>query len=318
MIEDTGRPGGRGPGAGRLPALVLCILLAGCGADDTSTQGSATAAGAQPSTSASHEDDTHGDAAGALPSSHVHGVAVNPGDDRVYLATHEGLYRYDEDGTATRVGPVIDLMGFSIAGPDHFYASGHPGPGVDLPQPVGLIESKDAGRTWSELSRQGESDFHALTASEAGVIGFDGTLRASSDGETWHTLDAPAEVYSLAASPDGRVILGTNESGLLRSSDAGKTWAAVPATPQLMLVDWASAGMVVGVAPDGTVATSDDAGLTWSEGGSTGGRPQAIGAAAMKGSTGSTSKLDVLVVTDTGLLRSTDGGTTFSAYPARS
>ncbi len=55
-------------------------------------------------------------------------------------------------------------------GPDHFYASGHPGPGVELPAPVGLIESRDGGATWDPLSRQGESDFHALTASDAGVV----------------------------------------------------------------------------------------------------------------------------------------------------
>lgn len=55
-------------------------------------------------------------------------------------------------------------MGFSVAGPDHFYASGHPGQGIDLPNPVGLIESRDGGMTWAPLSRQGDSDFYALTA----------------------------------------------------------------------------------------------------------------------------------------------------------
>ena len=106
-------------------------------------------------------------AADGLPSPHVHGVAVNPADDRVYLATHDGLFRYDPTGPQ-RIGPVIDLMGFTVAGPDHFYASGHPGQGTDLPDPVGLLESTDAGHTWTALSRQGQSDFHALTASPAG------------------------------------------------------------------------------------------------------------------------------------------------------
>lgn len=114
----------------------------------------------------------------------MHGIAVNRADDQVYLATHDGLFRYDAEGP-TRIGPVIDLMGFSVVGPDHFYASGHPGPGVDLPQPVGLISSTDGGHTWDPLSRQGESDFHALTASTAGVVGYDGiALRSTSDGTT--------------------------------------------------------------------------------------------------------------------------------------
>ena len=56
-------------------------------------------------------------------------------------------------------------MGFTVAGPGHYYASGHPGTATDLPQPVGLIESRDGGRTWAVLSRGGQSDFHALTTS---------------------------------------------------------------------------------------------------------------------------------------------------------
>jgi hypothetical protein len=67
------------------------------------------------------------------------------------LATHDGLFVAAADGWAA-LGPVIDLMGFSVAGPDHFYASGHPGQVSDLPNPVGLIESKDGGQTWAPLS----------------------------------------------------------------------------------------------------------------------------------------------------------------------
>ncbi len=96
-------------------------------------------------------------------------ASTSPADGLVYLATHDGLFHYDDSGPV-RVGPVIDLMGFTVVGPDHFYASGHPGPGVELPAPVGLIESRDGGATWDPLSRQGESDFHALTASDAGVV----------------------------------------------------------------------------------------------------------------------------------------------------
>lgn len=103
-----------------------------------------------PGTSTPQASASHGGTEGALPSAHVHAVAVNPADDRVYLATRDGLFRYDPDGP-TRVGPMIDLMGFSVAGPDRFYASGHPGPGTDLPEPVGLIESLDGGRVCPEF-----------------------------------------------------------------------------------------------------------------------------------------------------------------------
>jgi hypothetical protein len=161
--------------------------------------------------------------AGGLPSPHVHGVAVNPGDGRVYLATHHGLFRYDDTGPV-RVGPVIDLMGFTVAGSNRFYASGHPGEGSDLPNPVGRITSTDAGQTWTPLSRQGESDFHALTASPAGVLGNDGTLRASQDGRQWRDLPMAPSATALAARSDGRTVLAATDTGLFRSIDAAHTW----------------------------------------------------------------------------------------------
>ncbi|TFV64584.1 exo-alpha-sialidase [Geodermatophilus sp. DF01-2] len=238
-----------------------------------------------------------------MPSAHVHGVAVDPADGRVHLATHDGLFRYDETGPV-RVGPVIDLMGFTVAGPDHFYASGHPGPGTDLPEPVGLIESTDGGATWTPLSRQGQSDFHALTASAAGVVGFDGTaLSATSDGVTWRQLDPPVAPYALTASPDGAVLLATAESGPVRSTDAGASWSVIEGAPLLQVVDWAGGQSVVGVTPDGTVAVSDDAGATWSVRGSVAGPPQAVGA-----STTAEGTLRILVVTADGILDSLDGG----------
>lgn len=245
-----------------------------------------------------------------LPSVHVHGVAIDPGDDRVHLATHDGLFRYDDAGPV-RVGPVIDLMGFTVAGPDHFYASGHPGPGTDLTDPVGLIESVDGGATWTQVSRAGESDFHALSASAAGVVGYDGTIRTSPDGRAWATLDPPVEPFALAASPDGVVVVAAAESGPIRSTDAGVTWAPVSGALRLQVVDWAEDQTVIGVSPGGVVAVSEDAGATWTEHASTGGPPQAVGA-----STTAQGSLRVLVVTTEEVLDSTDGGTTFAALGA--
>ena len=180
---------GDAPAAGRragrpllsVVTIAVLVLTGGCAGTDSAGSGASTAH----SDAGEHSDQgTVG-----LPSPHVHGVAVNPGDDRVYLATHHGLFRYDDTGPS-RVGPVIDLMGFTIAGPDRFYASGHPGEGTDLPNPVGLLESRDAGLTWSQLSRQGQSDFHALAATSSGVVGSDGTLRASPDGRQWRDLQS--------------------------------------------------------------------------------------------------------------------------------
>jgi photosystem II stability/assembly factor-like uncharacterized protein len=244
-----------------------------------------------------------------LPSAHVHGVDVNPADGRVYLATHDGLFRYGDAGPE-RVGPHIDLMGFTVAGADHFYSSGHPGPGTALPDPVGLIESTDAGRTWRALSRQGGSDFHALAASSAGVVGFDGALRVSADGKAWQDVAVPAPPYSLAAAPDGKAVLGTTEAGLMRSVDGGHTWTGVPGAPLLGLVDWAAGDTIAGVGTDGTVFVSTDTGLTWQRRATVPAQPQALGAA-----TAGDGRLRILVVTDDAVLQSSDGGATFSPLP---
>ncbi|KGM10079.1 hypothetical protein N868_16770 [Cellulomonas carbonis T26] len=242
-----------------------------------------------------------------LPSDHVHGVAFNPADDKVYLATHDGLFRYDETGPV-RVGPVIDLMGFTSAGPDHFYASGHPGPGVDMANPVGLIESTDAGQTWSTLSREGQTDFHTLTASTAGVTGFDGTaVLSTADGQAWTTLEPQVATFALAASPDGTTLLVTSQSGPARSTDAGTTWDVDTDAPLLQLAFFTDDQTVVGVAPDGGVFLSTDAAATWELRGSVEQAPQAVTAR-----TRPEGELEILVVTERGLRRSIDSGTTFT------
>ncbi|WP_432503441.1 F510_1955 family glycosylhydrolase [Kineococcus arenarius] len=307
----TAHPSGRGRPLLRTAALSAAVLLAGCaGAEPAAVQ---HRGGDSERSDSERGEGGHAAAAAAataLPSAHVHGVAVDPADGRVHLATHDGLFRYEETGPV-RVGPVIDLMGFTVAGPDHFYASGHPGPGVDLPDPVGLIESTDGGRTWQVLSRQGHSDFHALAASDAGVVGFDGALRSSPDGTTWHVLDAPVEPHDLAASPDGAVLIGTSETGPVRSTDAGRTWSAIEEAPLLQLVDFAGGTTVVGVSPDGTVALSTDAGATWSTRGRVPGAPQAVGADLQPDGTAR-----LLVVTDAGVHDSRDDGVSFTPLPA--
>ena len=238
---------------------------------------------------------------------HVHGVAGEAGSDAVLVAAHNGLFRLSADGDV-QVGPTIDLMGFAVAAPGRYLASGHPGPGVDLPQPVGLIESVDQGQSWQPLSRQGQSDFHALTASPAGVLGYDGTLQRSTDGLSWEQLQIPAAPASLSAGPDGNQVLATTEQGLLHSTDAGSTWAPIPEAPLLQLADWSpDGGGAVGVDPQGQVWTSQDRALTWQPAADLAAPPQAmdVGTTPDGGSR-------VLVVTATAITESRDGGKTFT------
>ncbi len=270
----------------------------------------ALSACAQPGPGPSPAAETsHSPAAGAvsgLPSAHVHGLSVNAESGRVLMATHEGLF--DVTGQpAVKIGPTNDLMGFTAAADqDVFYASGHPGQGSELPNPLGLIKTTDGGKSWEALSRQGESDFHALTVSKSGLVGFDGTLRASPDGRTWNTIAAGFTPAVLAGNPESDVVLATTTDGVQRSADGGHTWALNTAAPVIQFATFAGPRAAVGVAPDGTVYYSPDAGSTWQRTGTVSGEVQAI--AATQGPDGTPL---IWVATTAAVLVSTDGGATF-------
>ena len=108
---------------------------------------------------------------GSVALGHVPGLGVDPGTGDLYAASHYGLFRFPQSGQPARVGPVQDVMGFTVVGPNHFLASGHPGPDQDGPSNVGLLESTDGGRSWQTLSLAGQADFHALTTSHGVIYG---------------------------------------------------------------------------------------------------------------------------------------------------
>ena len=235
-----------------------------------------------------------------LPAAHVHGVARDPGSGNVVVATHEGLYVY-EGTKPNRVGPVIDLMGFTVAGPGHYYASGHPGTATDLPQPVGLIESRDAGKTWAVLSRGGQSDFHALTTAGSSVVGFDGEVRATTDGRTWVDGALDGEPRTLTGSRDSSTVLATTKEGLMRSTDSGVSWRWEDQAPWLLMAAFGDGDSVVGLTPYGEVYTSSDAGKQWHATNLVTPDAQALHVS------GSGKDLEILVASGRSLLASTGG-----------
>ncbi len=250
----------------------------------------------------------------ALPeeAGHVHGVGVDPESGEVLVATHSGLFTVPAPDRLTReatvpahVGPAIDLMGFTVQGPGHYLASGHPAGDTDMPDPVGLIETRDGGRNWEALSLAGESDFHALASAGDLVVGFDGALRVTEDGVTWADLSPGVEVFALAVSDDGGTVVATTQEGPVRSTDGGAGFDAVADAPPLALVDWVPGSETVfGVAVDGGVYRSDDAGAGWERAGGLPGTPEALHA----------DEEQVIVVADLHVARSTDGGSTFDAW----
>jgi len=237
---------------------------------------------------------------------HVHGLGINPGDGRLYVATHHGVVAVDDDGSYRRVGDAADYMGFTVTGADTFLGSGHPAEGSGGHANRGLIRSTDAGRTWKNLSLAGEADFHSLEQAHGTIYGYDSTgglLRVSKDGKNW---DDRAELAALdiAVSPeDPGTVLATTERGVARSTDGGRTFGRGNGTP-LAYLSWAERDELYGIGLDGTLHRSTDDGESWKKAGTVpGGRPQALTAVGSG---------HVLAATQDGVYESEDGGETFT------
>jgi hypothetical protein len=243
---------------------------------------------------------------------HVHALAFDPGDpSALYVATHTGLFRLDGENRAQRVGDEChDLMGFTVAGPGDFVASGHPdlrtqelqAPGK--PPLLGLVHSSDNGARWQPLSLLGEVDFHSLEVAHGLVYGSDSTsgrFMVSRDRTTWETRSS-LSLADLAVSPtDADVVVASTEQGVVTSADGGRTWQRT--TNQVFLVlDWTETGLYA-IAPDGSVGISRNGGTNWLRQGSIGGRPEALVA-------GEEGRL-AAAASNRGIVESQDGGQTW-------
>ncbi|MCB0883819.1 MAG: hypothetical protein KDB34_03535, partial [Propionibacteriaceae bacterium] len=180
---------------------------------------------------------------------HIHELVPDPSDGSLLVATHEGLYRLTigSDGSAAADGPIggldFDPMGFTVAD-GIAYASGHPGPTTPdtFGNPnLGLITSTDLGRSWTNVSLTGVTDFHGLTVAPSGgdvrVFGYDGSrqriVTSFDGGASW--VDG-AELAARDILAVGDLLYATTADGLAISSDDGKTFTIDAGAPALYLV----------------------------------------------------------------------------------
>ncbi|TQS87193.1 exo-alpha-sialidase [Arthrobacter sp. TS-15] len=238
---------------------------------------------------------------------HAHGIYASTDGREVLVATHNGVLDYST-GVPKLLGEANDYMGFTGDG-TVFYASGHPRPGSKQINPLGLLRSEDSGASWTTLSNEGISDFHALAVTRDGVVGYDGALKTTTDFKSWSPAGSQPKVAALAGRPETSTVLATTESGVQRSTDSGRTWALVGSSPIVQFVSLASPEVAVGVAPDGSVYTSSNAGLTWTEAGSISGEVEALYA-----TTETSGAVFVWVFVNGGLQVSRDGGKSFAPF----
>jgi hypothetical protein len=242
---------------------------------------------------------------------HVHGLAVDPADGALFIASHTGLFRLPEgEDDAERVADRYqDTMAFTVIGPGHFLGSGHPDGREDLPPFLGLIESQNAGETWEEVSLMGEADFHLLAAAGRQIYGFgsawegeESLFLASSDrGRTWVKRPGPGPLIGLVLSPrDSQVLIASTRTGLHLSRDGGKSWRPLPGAPGLLT--WPQSDQLYLADANGAVKSSADEGRSWQTAGRLPEAPAAVGNGA--------AKLFAAIHSGT-ILKSSDGGSTW-------
>jgi hypothetical protein len=210
---------------------------------------------------------------------HVHGLGTDPGSGTLYVASHLGVFSLTEDGTVSRVADRWqDTMAFTVIGPGHLLASGHPDLREDLPVQLGLLESRDGAETWQPVALSGEADFHTLEATGDRIWGYDsvsGRLLTTTDRDTWTTVTAGRPFVDLAAGRDSESVLATTPEGQLTQYDVAGRAEQVDAPP-VVLVDRTEDGGLVGVTADGVLHVGAADGTGWRRAGEIPGSPQAF------------------------------------------
>jgi hypothetical protein len=240
---------------------------------------------------------------------HIHGLAVNPGDRMLYIATHAGVWRLPPGNVAAAVpvgGNHRDVRALAVDGRDRFLASGHPGRNEPAPASLGVQLSTDRGTSWKALALLGKSAFHVLRASGPRVYGTDGAggafLTSADGGRTWQQRQTPARLYDLAIAPDDpQRLVAASATGLIASTDAGQTWRRVNRTIAQTLA-WPARDALYVVDTDMNASVSQDGGRTLFRNGTVPRMPRALVA---------TNPEQLFATDGTTLILSDDGGRTW-------
>lgn len=209
-------------------------------------------------------------------SNHVHGLAYDEDNDRVFLGTHYGLFLL-EDATAStdpalyQVGETRDdFMGLTLHPTDGsiLWASGHPASGGNM----GVIQSDQGGFNWTHLSDanpQGPVDFHSMTVSPADpdllVGAYRGDLYVSEDGGHAWTVNGQAP-GALALDPQERErVYAASGDGVQVSEDLGASWRLVNDVAAAAVTVSPADGTLYGHLEGVGLAASTDEGASWEE-----------------------------------------------------
>jgi len=213
---------------------------------------------------------------------HIHGIGYDSNNERLFIATHFGLFVLDDEQLYQVGDNRDDFMGFSLNkhNPEIIYTSGHPRTGGNL----GVMRSEDAGLRFERISSGIDSapvDFHSMALSFANTDVLYGTFRGdlylSQDaGISWEVLQAQgvpihdgfcwhAPCISADTMEESRLFAGTIE-GLAVSDDYGENWHIIENDAGVVVssgVDPQNNERIIAFTENYGVAVSEDVGQTW-------------------------------------------------------
>lgn len=188
------------------------------------------------------------------------------GDGSIVIAGHEVFAQSRDAGRSWQSIraqlPSLDIHGFARDPANAqrmwaFLAAGN------------LWTSADGGQRWERLSEQVIQFPVAVSAQgvtrlygiAAGVV-----VRSDDGGREWRVLPSPNlyPVLSLAAAPDGSVLIAGGSGGVAQFTDGAPTWSKLPFSGAVQAVAVARNGQTVGVVDGSTqFFRSDNGGRTW-------------------------------------------------------
>jgi hypothetical protein len=184
--------------------------------------------------------------------------------------------------------------------------------------PAGVRSSTDGGCTWTSPSARGGVPFANVVGASAGTVfagGREGAYRSTDSGATWAQVLSGGNVLALAVVSADEVFVGTDSDGEQRTADGGRTWTS--ANPGLLDSTILALALSPHFADDRVGFAATASGVYRTRNGGRSWRAVEIGADELAGQARAVSPEWVLAGTESdGLLRSDDGGETFSRVTA--